>query len=240
MPDRFVPPWADDFTNEANNIWAQVQGAIPPTVPPGVIPQNLPATVQDAQQVITAAVSSLPGFITAATQSIPPQPPSTAAATTAAAQSAAAAGADAMSQLEAAAVKAAQEAWPTIQNQLQKDAMAYLQSYIQQALTGNTTPQIPDITFNGQSLTKSAAKAHAWRTFLIGMAVSALMAVLSAVGSQTNLDFFTREGWIATGTIAVGTVVQTVISYLGRLQVTPPYEKKLLAAPPSVALQMKK
>ena len=230
MPDRFVPPWAEDFTNEANNVWAQVQSVIPAA-----------PTAQEIQDTITAAAASLPGGFAGVIPSIPsPQAaPSTAVATTAAAQSAAAAGADAMSQLEAAAVNAAQEAWPTIQKQLQKDAMAYLQSYIQQALTGNTSPQIPDISFNGQSLTRSAARAHAWRTFLIGMVVSALMAVLSAVGSQTNLDFFTREGWIATGTIAVGTLVQTVISYLGRLQVTPPYEKKLMAAPPSVALQMK-
>lgn len=145
-----------------------------------------------------------------------------------------------MADLEAAAKQALEQAWPTIVPAIQADAMAYAQAYLQQVLSGNVSPMVPNITYNGQSLTHTAAKGHAWRTFLLGMGASALTAVVSAIGSQTNLDFFSRDGWIATGSIAVATLVQTVVSYVARLQVTPDYEKQMIAASPSTLLQLKK
>ena len=38
-----------------------------------------------------------------------------------------------------------------------------------------------------------------------------------------GLDFTTREGWSAAGVLAVGAVVQAVISYVARLKIAPNY-----------------
>lgn len=233
MPERFVPPWAKDFTNDANAAWApavlagtQIAGAIT-----SVLSELPPITgITGAGGSIAAALPNLiPGMLPSPPPTSPPPIVSQVPGLPDVLAKSATGGA--LTDLEQAAVAAAQRAWPAIQPQLQQDAMNYLQSYVQQVLAGNPTPSIPNVTYDGQSLTKAAAKGHAWRTFLVGMSASAATAVLSAVGSQTNLDFFTRDGWIATGSIAIGTLVQTLISYVGRLQVTPEYEKQLALAP---------
>jgi hypothetical protein len=243
---NFVAPWSPNFTNDINDAITTVTDVLN-TVVPGVLPTPSPGPVlapvptPDPTQVTpyptpypTPTPSPYPGPSPAPVPSPYPGPapaptPAPPIPTT-----------NVPSVIESSVTEALKNAWPTIQPQLQADAMAYVQSYIQQVLAGNPTPQIPNITYNGQSLTQSAAKGHAWRTFLLGMGASAISAVLAAIGSQTNLDFFSKSGWIATGSIAVATLVQTVASYIARLQVTPEYEKQMIAAPPSALDQIKK
>lgn len=235
---NFVAPWSPNFTNDINNAITDITGVLN-TVVPGVLPTPSPGPVPvpvptpDPTQVVPTPYPGPSPYPTPAPAPYPtPAPAPTPAPpipTT-----------NVPSVIETSVADALRNAWPTIQPQLQADAMAYVQSYIQQVLAGNPTPQIPNITYNGQSLTQSAAKGHAWRTFLLGMGASAISAVLAAIGSQTNLDFFSKSGWIATGSIAVATLVQTVASYIARLQVTPEYEKQMIAAPPSALDQIKK
>lgn len=219
----FIAPWSPNFTNDVNNVVKQVETdvtAAVDSVVPGALPTAPAAPVPPAQ----VPTSSTPVLQNPVVTNVAPPVTGSLSATTA------------LTQAAEAAVK---QALPGLEGPLQADLVAYAQSYLAQVLAGNPNPQIPNVTFDGQSLTKTAAKGHAWRTFLIGMSTSAASAVLSAIGDQAHLDFFSKSGWIATATIAVSTLVQTVIAYLGRLQITPDYEKQLLAASPSLALQHK-
>lgn len=206
----FIAPWSPNFTNDINNAIVTAETVINAVVP-GVLP--VPPTLV-IPTIPSASITPLPLPIPAPLP-IPSAPiPSG-------------------NVVGAISIEAAvRQAVASIAPQLQADAMAYAQSYLQQVLSGNPTPAVPNVTYNGESLTKTAAKGHAWRTFLIGMGTSAVTAILTAVGAQAHLDFFSKDGWIATGTIAVATLVQTVVSYIGRLQVTPDYERALAAAPP--------
>lgn len=207
-PTRFIPPWATDFTNEANNAWAVVGdvvgdvtgGAV--TLPPSSIPSTnpvLPAPVPPTTTTVTAGPVG-PGLAPA------PAAPITN-----------------LSGLET-----------VLGPVLKADVEAYAQQYLAAVLAGKQPAALPSVTYDGQSLTHQAASAHAWRTFLIGMSTTAISAILDAIGQQANVDFFSKQGLVATATLAVGTLVSTVTSYIARLKITPDYEAKLLAAPPGV------
>lgn len=216
---NFIAPWNPNFTNDINNAIVTAENDVNTavdainTVVPGVLP-----TIPTITPVIPTITPPLPAPIP--TTAVPPVPqtPSAPPATPSIEQ-------------------AIRDAWPQLSEQLKKDAIAYAEAYGIGALTtGNLTPHVPDITYEGQSLTHTAAKGHALRTFVIGMATSAAAAVLTAVGSQAHLDFFSRDGWVATGSIAAATLINTLVSYLTRLQITPGFEQQLASAPPALAV----
>lgn len=198
----FIAPWSPNFTNDINSVIGEVT-AVVDSVVPGAIPVAPPVA-----QPIDPNVITTPPKISV----VPP-------------------GTSVTGGFEQAAEAGAKAAWTTLAPQIQRDIANYAEAYVQRLLAGNPTPGVPNVTYNGQSLTQAAAKGHALRTFLIGMSTTALSAVTSAIASQGNVDFFSKEGWTATATLAVGTLVSTVISYVGRLQVTPEFEKQLAAAP---------
>jgi hypothetical protein len=131
-------------------------------------------------------------------------------------------------QLEQAAVEAAQsalvDAAPKIQNQVAK----YTQDYITGMLTGTTPPSstVTGNTLSGTDLTVASAKNRSWRTFLAGMGLDVVFALVAVVGTVGNIDFFTQAGWITFGVLVIKTVIQTVIFYIARLKIAPPYEPK--------------
>ena len=128
---------------------------------------------------------------------------------------------DAMQQVVAeAALGALKQNAPQIQHQM----TAYMSEYLTAVFTGQPA-RPPDLTINGQSLIKADARSRAGRTLLIGMLTAAGTAFATAVGEMANIDFTSQVGWTAAATLAAGSVVQAVVSYLARLKVTPQYEQ---------------
>lgn len=201
MPDRFVPPWADDFSNDANNAWSVATDVLK-DISGGTIDLPQLPTLPTIPQIPIPASNPVPSTTTVTVSPTPAVPVTNVS--------------EAMAQLSPI-VKA--------------DIAAYIQQVIAGTLEGKQAQPVPNVTYDGQALTHVAASAHAWRTFLIGMSTTAISAILDAVGQQTHVDYFSKQGLAATGVLAVGTLVSTAISYIGRLKITPDYEQKLLAAP---------
>jgi hypothetical protein len=123
--------------------------------------------------------------------------------------------------------------WTTALEQLfVQQAESYAQQYLAAILAGKKPGLVPNVVVDGQNLTHEAAKSHGLRTLLVGLVTAAVSAILSALGETAHIDFFSRAGWIATGTLVVGSAVSGVLAYLSRLRVTPSYEEKLLAYTP--------
>ena len=204
-PTRFVPPWAQDFSNDANDAWAVVGDVVSDVtggtvvLPPDPIP---PSVITPAPPVPPTSVTVTPA-------------PSPGVPTT----------------IPQGSVTDISAALKTLLPTLEADFANYAQQYLADILSGKVPSPVPNVTYDGQNITQMAAKGHAWRTFLIGLGTTSVTAVLSAISQNANVDYFSKEGWVATGALAVGTLVNTVISYIGRLQVTPNFEQKLLAAP---------
>jgi hypothetical protein len=131
-------------------------------------------------------------------------------------------------QLEQAAVEAAQsalrEAAPTIQQQVAQ----YTQSYITGILTGKPVafPTITGTTLTGQELTIASARNRSWRTFLQGLGLDLVFALVAVVGTLGDVNFFSKAGWVTLGILIIKTVIQTVVSYVARVKIAPPYESR--------------
>jgi hypothetical protein len=121
-----------------------------------------------------------------------------------------------------ASVKAAvNELLPALKDQ----AAGYIRETGQAAKRGDTVdhqhPTITATTAAGRELVVADAKSRGWRTFLQGLAIDVFAALLAILGTLTGLDPFAQETWVIVGALAVKTLIQTVISYIARLQVTP-------------------
>ena len=103
---------------------------------------------------------------------------------------------------------------------------AFTQQYITGALTGiPLSPTITATTLSGKQLTIASAKNRSWRTFLSGMGLDIVFALVAVVGTLGNVNFFSKAGWITLGVLVIKTVIQTAISYVARIKITPPYDK---------------
>lgn len=130
-------------------------------------------------------------------------------------------------QLEQAAVDAAQTALTDAAPKIQDQVAKYTQDYITGILTGSTpSPTITGTTLSGTNLVIASAKNRSWRTFLAGMGLDIVFALVAVVGTLSHVNFFTQAGWITFGVLIIKTVIQTVISYIARLKIAPPYEPK--------------
>lgn len=124
--------------------------------------------------------------------------------------------------IEDAAQSALHDAAPAIQTQV----AAFTQQYITGALTGiPLSPTITATTLSGKQLTIASAKNRSWRTFLSGMGLDIVFALVAVVGTLGNVNFFSKAGWITLGVLVIKTVIQTAISYVARIKITPPYDK---------------
>ena len=130
-------------------------------------------------------------------------------------------------QLEHAAVEAAQSALHDAAPKIQDQVAKFTQDYITGILTGTTpTPTVTGTTLSGTDLAIASAKNRSWRTFLAGMGLDVVFAMVAVVGTLGDVNFFTQAGWITVGVLMTKTVIQTVISYIARLKIAPPYEPK--------------
>ena len=123
--------------------------------------------------------------------------------------------------IQAAARQAVAELLPALKEQ----AGGYIRETGQAARRGDTVdhqhPTITATTAAGKELVVADAKSRGWRTFWQGLAIDVFAALLAVLATLTGLDPFARETWIIIGALAVKTLIQTVISYLARLRVTP-------------------
>lgn len=130
-------------------------------------------------------------------------------------------------QLERAAAQAAQEALVKAAPTIQEQVSAYTQSYITGVLTGNpVTPTITTTTLTGQELTIASARNRSWRTFLQGMGLDLLFALVAVIGTLGNVNFLSKAGWVTLGILVIKTIIQTVVSYVARVKIVPPYEPR--------------
>ena len=130
-------------------------------------------------------------------------------------------------QLERAAAEAAHSALLQAAPAIQEQVSAYTQNYITGILSGKpVAPTISTTTLTGQELTIASAKNRSWRTFLQGMGLDMLFAVVALIGTLGNINFFSKAGWITLGILVIKTIIQTAVSYVARLKIAPPYDPK--------------
>jgi Kef-type K+ transport system membrane component KefB len=72
--------------------------------------------------------------------------------------------------------------------------------------------------------TTADARNRAWRTFVQGLLIDVVAAVVLAIApALVGADFaFTGEYWAALGVLAAKTAVASVVSYVARRVVPPP------------------
>lgn len=108
-------------------------------------------------------------------------------------------------------------ALPMVEDRLAHEAEKILAQELQKAL-GSGEPELAHV--DKADLKKLDAWERALRTFFIGLGTTILGAIIAVIGnlatSGTHVDFFHKEGWFAVGTLAVGSVVTAVGSYIGR------------------------
>jgi len=82
-------------------------------------------------------------------------------------------------------------------------------------------PTITAETEQGHELVVADARSRSWRTFVQGLAVDVLFAVVASVAMLTGLDPFVKETWIAFGVLLLKSVLSAVVSYFMRLKAAP-------------------
>lgn len=137
------------------------------------------------------------------------------------------------------AAAAAKEQFDKDRAGIQQEAVDYARDVGFGALTGRGTPNlVPDIsvtTTTGKELTIASAKNRSFRTFVQGFGIDLGVALIALLGlAFTNFDFFDKAAWITLLGLVIKTVIQTGISYVARLKITPNYDKPLEALPDSL------
>jgi hypothetical protein len=85
----------------------------------------------------------------------------------------------------------------------------------------HTHPTITATTSNGRSLVVADAKSRSWRTLVQGLIIDLIYALIATLATLSGMDPFEKETWLIFGALVIKTIVQTVISYIARIQVTP-------------------
>jgi hypothetical protein len=119
----------------------------------------------------------------------------------------------------------AREALDKIWPQLREQAVDYAKESLRGVLAGKTVdvlhPTITAETSTGRELVVADAKSRSGRTFVQGLAIDAFAAATVGVAALSGLDPFQKETWILLGALLAKTVVQSVVSYVMRIKVTP-------------------
>ena len=111
-------------------------------------------------------------------------------------------------------------ALPNVQGQIASLTDAALTELVKQMGGGTTNiPAPPPL----QNFAEASARSRAIRSFLIGLGMTILMGLATTIGSLTNINWFSTSGWISVGTLAVGSIISSVVSYVARLKWTPSY-----------------
>lgn len=184
---------------------------------PGALPWDLDCSPSNP------ALQSEPPLMTADSERLTPVVPSVPVTSSTAAP---AGPTDWATQFQAAIQDAAQSALHAAAPAIQDQVAAYAQQYITGVLTGQpVNPTVTATTVTGKDLTIASAKNRSWRTFLAGMGLDVVFALVAVIGTLGNIDFFSKAGWITFVVLVTKTVIQSIVAYVARIKVAPPYEK---------------
>ncbi len=87
-------------------------------------------------------------------------------------------------------------------------------------------PNITATTAQGRELTVASAKNRSWRTFVQGFGIDLGFALLSVLAlAFGDFNFLDGAAWATLGVLVLKTIIQTAISYVARLKITPNYDK---------------
>jgi hypothetical protein len=98
-------------------------------------------------------------------------------------------------------------------------------------------PTVTATTSKGQELVVADAKSRSGRTFVQGLLIDITFAVIAVmVGLSSDFDPMQKGAWIVLAALVIKTIIQTIVSYVMRLKVTPtiktPGEKMALMPVP--------
>jgi hypothetical protein len=145
--------------------------------------------------------------------------------------------------LKDAFVAALREARP----QAREAATGYAKETIDHVVHGDQIewghPTITATTSQGKELVVADAKSRSWRTFLQGLIFDIGFALVAVLTTLAGADPFQKQTWILFGAMVVKTLIQTVISYIMRLRITPtirpPTGEKMAVVPTFAAIPEK-
>ncbi|MGX4711635.1 hypothetical protein [Rhodococcus ruber] len=126
------------------------------------------------------------------------------------------------------AADAARQEWARQQAAVRRELGDYARQVGTGVLTGQGMPEpVPDVTAvtaRGEELTVVDARSRSWRTFVQGLAIDVGFALLSVLAlALGDFDFLDGAAWATLGVLVLKTIIQTAISYLARLKITPRY-----------------
>lgn len=102
-----------------------------------------------------------------------------------------------------------------------RDLAKAMQDDVLNAIKNTLPPDTPPHIDPGDLL-KASARSRAIRTFFGGLLVTMAWAVITALGSAANVDWFTKEGLASVAILAGSSVITAVISYVARVFAPPP------------------
>lgn len=125
--------------------------------------------------------------------------------------------------------EAAAEEWKKHQQEFQAQIVDYGRTVGTNYATQETLPvPVPDITattIQGKELAVASAKNRSLRTFLQGLGFDILFALVSVIALSLNdFNFLDGAAWATLGILVLKTIIQTAVSYVARLKITPRYE----------------
>ena len=108
---------------------------------------------------------------------------------------------------------------------LSKEVTSYvIKGGLQQATGQNidmAKPTVTVTTSTGTTLKVADAKNRFYRTFLQGLALDIMFAMMALLGTITNLDPLSKASWLALGLSVLKTILQACVSYVSRIRFTP-------------------
>jgi hypothetical protein len=134
------------------------------------------------------------------------------------------------------AADAARQEWERNQAAFRDQLSGYARQVGTGALIGKGMPEpIPNltaVTARGEELAVVDARNRSWRTFVQGLGIDLGFALLSVLAlAISDFDFLDGAAWATLGVLVLKTIIQTAISYIARLKITPRYEEPS-AVPP--------
>jgi len=82
-------------------------------------------------------------------------------------------------------------------------------------------PTITATTERGKELVVADARSRSGRTFLQGLGIDLTFALVAVLTTLAGVDPLSKDTWILFGALLIKTVIQTVVSYVMRLRITP-------------------
>jgi hypothetical protein len=127
-----------------------------------------------------------------------------------------------------AAEKAALAALPDLQKKAEEMVTGAITGEVIKVTGGLSVPQPPAVG----DFIKADARSRAIRTFLVGLGMSVVLGLVTALGQSSGLNWFSKEGWTAVATLAVSSVVGSVLAYVTRMIKEPAHTAALLGLNP--------